>query len=122
MPGPVFLAMTVAGNDEDEGSGVGLYSGGNGCATSSGMTGVPVEGISLIQTRIMDGLNRSITVLLSTEINSYLLSFFPVYNMLVLLFALHALLSMSPSTMPGFYASWRLRGFSRRCLFSWLCP
>ena len=72
------------------------------------MNGAPAEGISLIQTRIMDGLNRSITVLLSTEINSYLLSFFPVYDMLVLLFALHALLSMSPSTMPGFDASWQV--------------
>jgi hypothetical protein len=61
-----------------------------------------------LQDRLMDGLSRSATVVLSNQINLSLRRYFDTSELLLVVLSGHVLLCMMlPGGMPGFNASWR---------------
>lgn len=59
-----------------------------------------------LQARLMGGISRSSTVVLSAEINGRLRMYFSSSELLLVIAAVHALLSSMPETVSGFNASW----------------
>lgn len=62
----------------------------------------------LIQSRLAAGINRSITVVLGTQISSRLTHYFSLSKILVILTAVHSLLSVSDPLLGELKASWKV--------------
>lgn len=64
-----------------------------------------------LQARLMYGISRSATVILSRQINKSLQAYFDPSELLLVVFAGHAVIQALPSRLEGFNASWgALRG------------
>ncbi len=67
--------------------------------------------MAIIRERFLQGLGRSSTFLIGSQIRAYLMRYFSVGGLLLVFFVLHVLLSVIPSRVSGFNASWSvLRG------------
>ena len=66
------------------------------------------EDLQSIQARLMDGVSRSATVVLSQQIKGHLERFFSPSELLLIIGAVHAILSTLPDHFAGFNASWSM--------------
>jgi len=60
----------------------------------------------MIQARLLDGIGRSVTVVLGAQISSFLGRYFSLTEVLLILVVVHSLMSMSYISFGGFRASW----------------
>ncbi len=67
--------------------------------------------MDIIRERFLQGLGRTSTFLIGSQIRTYLMRYFSLGGLLLVFFVLHVLLSVIPSRVSGFHASWNvLRG------------
>ena len=64
------------------------------------------EGADLIQARLAAGINRSITVVLGQQISARLMEYFSLVEVVLILTALHSVLSVSDPSLGDLKASW----------------
>ena len=63
------------------------------------------DAADLIRMRLMDGISRSATVVISAQINAYLTKYLSLAELLLIIGVLHTLLSVSRVALTGFNAS-----------------
>lgn len=69
------------------------------------------EEMAILRERFLQGIGRSSTVLIGSQIRIYLAMYFSLGELLVVIVSVHALLCVGPANVSGFNASWdMLRG------------
>lgn len=63
-------------------------------------------GLDVLEERMLQGISRSSTVIISGQIRDYLSRYFSLGELLLVIISVHVLLCVSPQRVSGFNASW----------------